>query len=66
MHPRRLSLLLALALTGCATPARLAEREAAAEARGFERGYRQAVKEQYWIIQNRQQQPSEPAKNHQP
>ena len=62
MHPRYRSVLLALALAGCATPARLSEREAAAEARGYERGYRQAVKEQYWLIQNQQRRsaPAEP------
>ncbi|AHF94623.1 hypothetical protein OPIT5_22145 [Opitutaceae bacterium TAV5] len=43
-----------LAVTGCAT----ASREKKAESRGFERGYRQAVKSQYWIIQNQQRQPS--------
>ena len=58
MHPRCLIILLCLALAGCATPGRLSEREAAAEARGYERGYRQAVKEQYWLIQNQQRQPS--------
>ena len=40
-----------LALAGCATPHR---RETDAETRGYERGYRQAVQEQYWIIQNQQ------------
>ena len=62
MRPSRLKLLLCLALAGCATPARLSEREAAAEARGYERGYRQAVKEQYWLIQNQQRRaaPVEP------
>lgn len=58
VRPRCLIALAFLALAGCATPARLAEREAAAEARGYERGYRQAVKEQYWLIQNQQRQPS--------
>jgi hypothetical protein len=58
MHPRGLTILLCLALTGCATPARLSDREAAAEARGYERGYRQAVKEQYWLIQNQQRRPA--------
>ena len=43
--------LLPLALVGCATPH---HRETDAEARGYERGYRQAVQEQYWIIQNQQ------------
>ena len=58
MRPRRLIFLSSLALAGCATPARLSECEAAAEARGYERGYRQAVKEQYWLIQNQQRQPA--------
>ena len=58
MRPRCLTLLLCLALAGCATPARLSDRETAAEARGYERGYRQAVKEQYWLIQNQQRQPA--------
>lgn len=58
MHPRCLTLLLCVALAGCATPLRLSEREAAAEARGYERGYRQAVKEQYWLIQNQQRRPA--------
>jgi hypothetical protein len=43
-----------LAGGGCSTPAK---REAAAEQRGFERGYRQAVAEQYWIIQQQQRRP---------
>jgi hypothetical protein len=43
-----------LVLTGCTT----ASREKKAETRGFERGYRQAVKSQYWIIQNQQRQAS--------
>ena len=60
MRPRCLTILLCLALAGCATPARLADREAAAEKRGYERGYRQAVQEQYWILQ-RQQQAGSPA-----
>ena len=50
---RSLLLFSLTALTGCAT-FRPADRESAAEARGYERGYRQAVKEQYWIIQNQQ------------
>ena len=50
-------LLLALALSGCATT----KRETDAEARGYERGYRQAVQEQYWIIQNQQRRPPAPA-----
>jgi hypothetical protein len=47
-------ILLALALNGCATT----KRETDAEMRGYERGYRQAVQEQYWIIQNQQRRPS--------
>ena len=44
-------LLALLAFTGCAT---LHHRETDAETHGYERGYQQAVKEQYWIIQNQQ------------
>ena len=58
MRTRGLIVGLCLALAGCATTA---QREAAAEARGYERGYRQAVKEQYWVIQNQQRGPSAPA-----
>ena len=47
--------------SGCATATRPSDRDAAAEARGYERGYRQAVKEQYWIIQNQQRGTSAPA-----
>lgn len=47
---RPLLSFIVLLLAGCATP----QREADAEARGYERGYRQATKEQYWIIQNQQ------------
>lgn len=54
MRPSGLIAALCLTLTGCATTA---QRDAAAEARGYERGYRQAVKEQYWIIQNQQRRP---------
>jgi hypothetical protein len=57
MSKRCLVPLLCLAFAGCATPARLSDRETAAEARGYERGYRQAVKEQYWLIQNQQRRP---------
>lgn len=57
MRPRQLIAFLSLALGGCATPARITDREAVAEARGYERGYRQAVQEQYWLIQNQQRQP---------
>jgi hypothetical protein len=49
---------LLLTLAGCASPVR---RESTAEARGYEHGYGQAVKEQYWIIQNQQRRPAEPA-----
>ena len=48
---------LSFLLGGCASSAK---REAAAEARGYERGYRQAVQEQYWIIQNQQRIPAGP------
>ncbi len=41
-------------LAGCAT----SKRDTEAEARGYERGYRQAVKEQYWLIQNQQRRPA--------
>jgi uncharacterized protein YceK len=51
-------LLICLGLAGCATPVRQSDREAAAEARGYERGYRHAVKEQYWMIQNQQRRPA--------
>jgi hypothetical protein len=51
--------LLALALGGCATT----RHEDDAESRGYERGYRQAVQEQYWIIQNQQRLPPAPAAN---
>ncbi len=53
MRPERLVLIILLMLAGCATP----KRDAEAEARGYERGYGQAVKEQYWIIQNQQRAP---------
>ncbi len=52
---RRLNVLLILTLAGCVSPA---QREAAAEARGYERGYRQAVQEHYWQLQARQRPPS--------
>ena len=66
MPARTLIVLLCLAFAGCATPARLSDRETAAEARGYERGYRQAVKEQYWLIQNQQRRPvsAEPDSSH--
>lgn len=35
-----------------------ASRETAAEARGFERGYGQAMKEQYWHLQDQQRRPT--------
>jgi hypothetical protein len=46
--PPRIFFLLLLALAGCSTPPR------ESETRGYERGYAQAVKEQYWIQQNNQ------------
>ena len=52
---------LSLLLGGCASSAM---REAAAEARGYERGYRQAVQEQYWIIQNQQRHIAPAAPGH--
>jgi hypothetical protein len=58
MPTRYLIVLLCLTFAGCTTPARLSDRETAAEARGYERGYRQAVKEQYWLIQNQQRRPT--------
>ena len=60
---RRLIPVLCLALAGCTSPARRSDREAAAEARGYEQGYRQAVKEQYWLIQNQQRRPAPAATN---
>ena len=55
---RSLLLVLALALGGCAT----AKRQTDAEQKAYERGYRQAVQEQYWIIQNQQRRsPASPA-----
>lgn len=54
---RRVTALLFLLLAGCATPS---AREKAAEARGYERGYAQAVKEQFWIIQRLQAPPTTP------
>jgi hypothetical protein len=56
-------ILLCLILAGCASPRR---HEADAEARGYERGYRQAVREQYWIIQNQQRRPAEAAQPERP
>lgn len=56
-------IVLCLLLAGCASPRR---RETDAEARGYERGYAQAVKEQYWIIQNQQRRPAEAAQTQQP
>jgi hypothetical protein len=54
MCARGLILCACLFVGGCAS----GSRESAAEARGYERGYRQAVKEQYWLIQNQQRQPA--------
>lgn len=49
---RTVVILGLLMLGGCAAPKRPAEADA------YARGYRQAVKEQYWIIQNQQRLPS--------
>lgn len=51
-----LALFLLALLSGCATT----RREPAAEARGYERGYAQAVKEHYWMLQNQQRPPTPP------
>lgn len=51
-----LALVFLTLLSGCATT----KRDAAAEARGFERGYAQAVKEHYWMLQNQQRPPATP------
>lgn len=53
-----LCLLLLLLLQGCAS----SRREPDTGTQAYERGYRQAVKEQYWIIQN-QQRAAVPAPN---
>jgi starvation-inducible outer membrane lipoprotein len=53
MRPTLVS-VFTLLLAGCVT----SPRDTAAEARGYERGYRQATKEQYWIIQNQQRAPA--------
>lgn len=63
MRASRLMLGFCIILGGCATPA---SREAAAEARGYERGYRQAVKEHYWLIQQQQRQAVPAGKTHRP
>lgn len=47
---RIMMFLCALLLAGCAAPVKRPN----AEAEAYQRGYRQAVKEQYWIIQNQQ------------
>jgi hypothetical protein len=57
MCARSLTLFICLFVGGCAS----GPRESAAEARGYERGYRQAVKEQYWLIQNQQRGPAQAA-----
>lgn len=49
-------ILLCLLVSGCASSR---QRRVDAEARGFERGYTKAVKEQYWILQNQQRRPAE-------
>ncbi len=46
-------LALALVLSGCATT----KRQTDVEQKAYECGYRQAVQEQYWIIQNQQRRP---------
>ena len=56
MRPSLLLCLLLL-LPGCAS----ARREPDAGTQAYERGYRQAVKEQYWIIQNQQRTPASAA-----
>ena len=48
------ALILCLLFAGCASPKRATD----AEQKGYERGYRQAVKEQYWILQNQQRMPA--------
>jgi hypothetical protein len=48
-------MIVFLFLAGCASRA---GRENAAERHGYERGYRQAVKEQYWILQAGQRLPA--------
>ncbi len=55
MRPSLLLICLLL-LSGCASQRRNPD----AEAKAYERGYRQAVKEQYWIIQNQQRTSSAP------
>ena len=57
MRPSLL-LCLFLFLQGCT----FSRREPDAGTQAYERGYRQAVKEQYWIIQN-QQRAAAPAPN---
>jgi hypothetical protein len=47
----RIMISFCLLLGGCATRT---EREAAAEARGYERGLRDAMQERYWRIQEQQ------------
>ena len=56
MRPERILFALLVIFSGCATP----KRDAEAAARDYERGYGQAVKEQYWIIQNQQRAPLPP------
>jgi hypothetical protein len=55
---RVVTALLFLALTGCAHSPRPTREET--EARAYQRGYGQAVKEQYWIIQRQQREPQKP------
>ncbi|MDB6093708.1 MAG: hypothetical protein JWM32_1270 [Verrucomicrobia bacterium] len=55
-------IVLVLLLAGCASP----RIEKSAEEKGYARGYGQAVKEQYWIIQNQQRRGSAAADPKQP
>lgn len=57
MHTRGVIVLLCLCIGGCASRSR----DQASEARGYDRGLRQAVKEQYWLIQNVQRHAAEGA-----
>lgn len=55
---RCLTIISLLLLAGCATPA---QRVTDTEAHAHEHGIRQAVKEHYWQLQERQRQPSTPS-----
>lgn len=54
MRAGGLIIVLCFFVGGCASPSR----EEQAEARGYERGYRQSVKETYWLLQNQQRPPT--------